>query len=70
MEREKTPNRPSFERPAAVPAAPSVEGLVTDARAGLSPAQMVERKLVSLLRNQPLPLSHRQTNPISRRLQP
>jgi hypothetical protein len=31
------------------------ELLVSDARAGLSPAQMVERKLVQLLQNVPLP---------------
>jgi hypothetical protein len=67
MEPKGTPNRPSFERPAAEPAAASVEALVTDARAGLTPAQMVDRKLVSLLRNQPLPLSRRQTNTVSRR---
>lgn len=33
------------------------EALVTDARAGLTPAQMVERKLVSLLKSNPLPVS-------------
>ncbi len=34
------------------------EDLVTDERAGLTPAQMVERKLASLLKSQPLPVSH------------
>ncbi len=67
MERKATPNRPSFERPAAEPAAASVEALVSDARAGLTPAQMVDRKLASLLRDQPLPLSRRQTNAVPRR---
>jgi hypothetical protein len=33
------------------------EILVSDPRAGLSPAQMVERKLVSLLRSAPIPVS-------------
>jgi hypothetical protein len=33
------------------------EDLVEDARAGLTPAQMVERKLVSLLKSNPLPVS-------------
>jgi hypothetical protein len=36
----------------------SEESLVTDARAGLTPSQMVERKLLSLLKSSPLPLSH------------
>jgi hypothetical protein len=36
------------------------EVLVPDARALLTPAQMVERKLVSLLKNASLPLSHLQ----------
>jgi hypothetical protein len=34
------------------------EALVADDRAGLTPAQMVERKLVSLLKMNPLPVSH------------
>ena len=33
------------------------ESLVADARAGLTPADMVERKLVSLLRSTPIPVS-------------
>ncbi len=33
------------------------ECLVADARAGLTPAQLVERKLVALLKSDPLPLS-------------
>ena len=40
------------------PPAAEEEALVTDARAGLTPAQMVERKLVSLLKSNPLPVSH------------
>jgi hypothetical protein len=37
------------------------EALVADARAGLTPAQMVEHKLASLLKTQPLPVSHMMT---------
>jgi hypothetical protein len=37
------------------------EALVADARAGLTPAQMVERKLGSLLKSNPLPVSHMMT---------
>jgi hypothetical protein len=37
------------------------EALVADARAGLTPAQMVEHKLASLLKSQPLPVSHMMT---------
>jgi hypothetical protein len=33
------------------------EALVADDRAGLTPAQMVERKLISLLKMNPLPVS-------------
>jgi hypothetical protein len=33
------------------------ESLIADARAGLTPAQMVERKLLSLLKTNPLPVS-------------
>jgi hypothetical protein len=32
---------------------PAEEALVSDARAGLTPAQMVERKLVTMLRSAP-----------------
>ena len=38
------------------------ETLVQDARAGLTPAQMVERKLARVLRSAPLPLSCLQTS--------
>lgn len=37
------------------------EALVADARASMTPAQMVERKLVSLLKSNPLPVSHLKT---------
>ncbi len=40
------------------PELPPEETLITDARAGLSPAQMVERKLISLLNGRPLRMSH------------
>lgn len=36
------------------------EVMVADVRAGLTPAQMVERRLVSLLKATPLPLSQLQ----------
>jgi hypothetical protein len=39
-------------------AVPPHETLVNDARAGLSPSQMVERKLVSILQRTILPASH------------
>ena len=38
------------------------ETLIPDARARLTPAQMVERKLLSTLRRCPLMVSHLQTN--------
>jgi hypothetical protein len=36
----------------------SEESLIADTRAGLTPAELVERKLVSLLKSNPLPVSH------------
>ena len=33
------------------------ESLVTDSRAGMTPSQMVERKLIGLLRGRSLPVS-------------
>jgi hypothetical protein len=43
----------------AGPATPTTdEDLIADARANLTPAQMVERKLVQMLRGNPLPVSH------------
>jgi hypothetical protein len=39
----------------------SEEALVKDARAGLTPAQMVERRLVTLLQHTPLPVSRLQS---------
>lgn len=42
---------------------PTEEALVADPRAALTPAQMVERKLASLLKSQPLPVSHMMTAP-------
>jgi hypothetical protein len=44
------------------------EVMVADVRAGLTPAQMVERKLVSLLKATPLPLSRLQTTSTRRSL--
>jgi hypothetical protein len=44
------------------------ETLVHDSRAGLTPAQMVERKLVTMLRSTPLPASHLQSSRMRRAL--
>jgi hypothetical protein len=43
--------------PASAPAEAAQECLVADARATLTPAQMVERKLISLLKNNALAVS-------------
>jgi hypothetical protein len=62
--RAVTPRLPTAKRPVADdeavgPAADGTEeSLVEDVRAGLTPSQMVERKLVSLLKSSPLPVSH------------
>lgn len=49
-----------------IPAAPTSrlaeEDLVEDVRSNLKPAQMVEQRLVSLLRNTSHPYSHLQTS--------
>jgi len=67
------PPSPALTRPASEdvsialapeePVAPETqeEALVADSRASLTPAQMVERKLVSLLKSNPLPVSHLKT---------
>ncbi len=52
---------PVAEAPDAVNAAPAEERLVADDRAGLTPSQMVERKLVGLLKSTPLPVSQLNT---------
>ena len=44
------------------------ETLVNDARAGLTPSQMVERKLVAMLRGTILPASHLQVSRMRRTL--
>ena len=46
---------------AAPTLAAAEEDLVADVRASLTPAQMVERKLVFLLKSNPLPVSHLMT---------
>jgi hypothetical protein len=51
----------------AAPVAAVEEVLVTDARSGLTPADMVEQKLVSLLQSAPLPLSRLQQTAAPRR---
>jgi hypothetical protein len=61
MNREGTTTSFSPERQGpAVTSSLAEEALVSDARAGLTPAQMVERKLVALLRSTPLPVSRLQ----------
>jgi|GEM_PF-2835068 hypothetical protein len=44
------------------------EKLVNDVRAGLTPSQLVERKLISLLRSTILPASHLQVSRVRRAL--
>jgi hypothetical protein len=44
------------------------EKLVNDVRAGLTPSQMVERKLIALLRSTILPASHLQVSRARRAL--
>jgi hypothetical protein len=58
MHREREKDRFAMTRPEPAGVA-AEESLVTDARAGLTPAQMVERKLVSLLPTTSLPIGHR-----------
>lgn len=47
---------------AAHPLTTPQETLVHDARAGLTPAQLVERRLVAMLRSTILPASHLQVS--------
>jgi hypothetical protein len=59
---------PPYDRPVSPVAqhpghATPEESLVTDVRAGLTPAQMVERKLLSLLKSNPQPVSPLMTRP-------
>ena len=54
---ERGPNTQGAARPVASPAQYADESLVHDARANLTPSQAVERRLVSLLKGTPLPLS-------------
>lgn len=44
------------------------EKLVNDARAGLTPSQLVERKLIAMLRSNILPTSHLQVSRARRAL--
>jgi hypothetical protein len=50
------------------PASPPQEILVADVRAGLTPSQLVERRLVSMLRSTLLPASHLQVSRMRRAL--
>ena len=54
------------ERPTQVRA--TEESLVTDSRAGMTPSQMVERKLIGLLRGTSLPVSQLMTAAVRRGL--
>ena len=49
---------PVNERPPGLSPLTTDEDLIADTRANLTPAQMVERKLVQMLRGNPLPVSH------------
>jgi hypothetical protein len=74
MDRQGTAGTPA-DRTNSVPAPPAAqEDLVSDARAGLTPAQMVERKLFAMLRSTPLPASRLQSarprRPLSERSAP
>jgi hypothetical protein len=59
----RDPDRPTARPAVAGPHGPALtdELLVADTRAGLTPAQMVERKLASLLKRHSLPLSQMMT---------
>jgi hypothetical protein len=62
------PRRPNEDRSDIVLAAGSLpldEALVVDARASLRPAQIVERKLMSLLKSVYLPVSHVRTTALA-----
>jgi hypothetical protein len=61
MNREVTATTIPADRTNPVLAAAGSEDLVRDARAGLTPAQMVERKLFSMLGSEPLPVSRLQS---------
>jgi hypothetical protein len=50
--------RPGNEQSPGLATLTTDEDLIADARANLTPAQMVERKLVQMLRGNPLPVSH------------
>jgi hypothetical protein len=50
--------RPGQAGPPGTAAETAEESLVADTRAGLTPAQMVERKLAALLEAKPLLMSH------------
>jgi len=52
----------AFRNPQADPPIGNDEVLVVDSRAALRPAEMVERKLMTLLRGVPRPVSHIGTN--------
>ena len=66
---ERTPSAEPIAGSAPPRPVPSVleETLLTDTRATLTPSAMVERKLLSLLKSNPLPVSHRMDGPGLRR---
>ena len=61
MDRQGTAGAPADQANLVPAPAAAQEDLVSDARAGLTPAQMVERKLFSMLRSTPLPASRLQS---------
>jgi hypothetical protein len=67
MTRSKNSSTPDGAVPPR-PVSPPQETLVVDARAGLTPSQLVERKLVSMLRSTLLPASHLQVSRMRRAL--
>jgi|YelNatPaOPRAMG01_1025707.scaffolds.fasta_scaffold294579_1 hypothetical protein len=62
--KKTSPLRISSTRTALAPQ----EKLVNDVRAGLTPSQLVEQKLISLLRSTILPTSHLQVSRVRRAL--
>jgi hypothetical protein len=66
MNESPTNNRMNL-RPEQTEPIAAEEILVADARGALTPAQMVERKLVSMLQSAPLPVSRLQESSAQRR---
>ena len=65
MENRNLPSQP-LDEPGALHPAFVEETLVTDVRASLTPAQMVERRLASLLQTAPPPVGRRDATALLR----